>query len=165
MQWWIDKHSRAHICNYVELLYIPATNTAAAGTATATATTVTDVGSTALVGPDGIVDGIGDTVAVTWTKIRINFTSSCHTPMKKTNDIWYTCSKKSTTVFAWSDAAATIYFITQFCVATNRECRLLNSVLLVKSFVNARALRNSSFINKELQCGDFVLKQAFQLLD
>ena len=30
--------------------------------------------------------------------------------------------------------------------ATNRERRLLNSVLLVKSFVNVRALRKASFI-------------------
>ena len=31
------------------------------------------------------------------------------------------------TVFAWSDAAATIYFITQFCVASIREQLLIKS--------------------------------------
>ena len=41
---------------------------------------------------------------------------------------------------------------------------LLNSVLLVKSFVNVRASSKASF-NKELQCSDLVLKQTFQLLD
>ena len=60
-----------------------------------------------------------------------------------------------TTVFARSDAAATIYFITQFCAASIRERRLLK-----KSFVNVKA----SF-NKELRCGDLVLKQTLQLLD
>ena len=43
---------------------IPAITTAV-GTATAAATTVTDVESTTSVGPGRIVDGIGDTVAVT----------------------------------------------------------------------------------------------------
>ena len=35
-------------------------------------------------------------------------------------------------VFAQSDTAATIYFIAQFCVASIRERRLLNSVFSVK---------------------------------
>jgi len=39
-----------------------------------------------------------------------------------------------TTVFARSDAAATIYFITQFCAASIRERRLLK-----KSFVDVKA--------------------------
>ena len=68
-------------------------------------------------------------------------------------------------VFAWSDAVATIYFIVQVCVASNRERCLLNSVLSVKSFVIVRALRKASFykINEELQCDDLVFKQTFQL--
>ena len=68
------------------------------------------------------------------------------------------------TVFTRSDAAATIYFIMQFCAASIWERRLLNSVLLVKSFVNVRALRKASFFKKELWC-DLGLKQTFQLLD
>ena len=50
------------------------------------------------------------------------------------------------TVFTRSNAMATIYFIMQFCVASNRERRLLNSVLSAKSFVNATLLRKASFI-------------------
>ena len=62
---------------------------------------------------------------------------------------------------------ATIYFITQFCAASNREQSLLNSVFSVKTFLNVKALRKASFvsINKELRCSDLVLKQTFQLLD
>ena len=52
------------------------------------------------------------------------------------------------TVFARSDAAATIYFIRQFCAASIRERCLLNSVLSVKSLVNVHvsALRKASFV-------------------
>ena len=50
------------------------------------------------------------------------------------------------TVFTRSNAVATIYFIMQFCVASNQERRLLNSVLSAKSFINARSLRKASFI-------------------
>ena len=82
------------------------------------------------------------------------------------------CAYKLITIFAQSDTAATIYFIIVLCgfysrEATNREQRLLNSVLSVKSCVNLRALRKSQFykFNKELWSGDLVLKQTFQLLD
>ena len=56
------------------------------------------------------------------------------------------------TIFARSDAAATIHFIVQFCAATNRERHLLNLVLSVTSFLTVRALRKASFykINEEL---------------
>ena len=47
-------------------------------------------------------------------------------------NIW-SLSSFAITVFARSDAAATIYFITQFCAASNREQCLLNSVISVKS--------------------------------
>ena len=50
-----------------------------------------------------------------------------------------------TTVFARSDAAATIYFITQFCAASNREQRLLNLVLLAKTFCNCKGFEKSQF--------------------
>ena len=69
------------------------------------------------------------------------------------------------TVFARSDAAAIIYFITQFCAASIREWRLLNSVVSVKSFVYVRTLRIASYkINKELR-SDLLLKQNFKLVD
>ena len=48
---------------------------------------------------------------------------------------------QTVTVFARSDAAATIYFTTQFCAASNREWHLLNSVLLVKSQKNNYTMR------------------------
>ena len=50
------------------------------------------------------------------------------------------------TVFARSDAVATIYFITQFCAASIREQRLLNSVASVKTFVNVRVLRKVDMV-------------------
>ena len=68
------------------------------------------------------------------------------------------------TVFARSNAAATIYSIAQFCAAFIRERRLLNSGFSLKSFVIVRALRKASFrhkINEELRCGGLVLKQTF----
>ena len=54
-----------------------------------------------------------------------------------------------TTIFARSDAGATIYFMVQFCAASIRKGHLLNSVLLVKSFVIVRAL---SFIRLTNNC-------------
>ena len=48
------------------------------------------------------------------------------------------------TVFARSDAAATIYFIMQFCEASIREWHLLHSVLPVKTFV--KGFKKSQFI-------------------
>jgi len=60
---------------------------------------------------------------------------------------------------------ATIYFTVQFCVATNRERRLLNSVLSVKSFVIERALRKASFIRLTKNCNvvAWFWSQPFQL--
>ena len=83
------------------------------------------------------------------------------------NNHLFNSPAKMNTVFARSDAVATIYFITQFCAASIRERHLLNSMLLVKSFVNVRALRKSQFykINEELQYGDLVMKHTFQFLD
>ena len=68
-----------------------------------------------------------------------------------TMTLWYSTSKDLTTIFAWSDTAATIYFIAQFCAASIREQllierRLLKSVLSVKSYVIVRALRKASCI-------------------
>ena len=61
------------------------------------------------------------------------------------------CSHKHT-VFARSDATATIYFIVQFCAASIREQHLLNSVLSVKPLVIVRALRKASFIRLMKNC-------------
>ena len=52
------------------------------------------------------------------------------------------------TIFAWSDAVATIYFITWFCVPSIWEWCLLNSVSSVKSFGNVRALRKTIRLKK-----------------
>ena len=56
------------------------------------------------------------------------------------------------TVFAWSNAVATIYFIAQFCAASIWERCLLNSVLPVKSIVTVRVLRKASFITLTKNC-------------
>jgi len=52
-------------------------------------------------------------------------------------------------------------------VATFREWRLLNSVILVKIFCKCKGFEKSRFykIKTELRCSDLVLKQNFQLLD
>ena len=55
------------------------------------------------------------------------------------------------TVFAQSDAVATINFIVQFCAASNREWRLLYSVL-GKIFRNCKGLRKASFIRLTKNC-------------
>ena len=56
------------------------------------------------------------------------------------------------TISARSDAAATIYFIAQFCAVSIRERRLFNSVFSVKSFMIVRALRKASFIKLTKNC-------------
>ena len=57
------------------------------------------------------------------------------------------------TVFARSDTTGTIYLFCYLRVATNREQRLLNSVLLVKSFINVKALGKASFIRRQQMPG------------
>ena len=57
-----------------------------------------------------------------------------------------------TTTFARSDASATIYSIMHYCAASNWEWHLLNSLLLVKFFVNGRALRKINFIRLAKNC-------------
>ena len=64
---------------------------------------------------------------------------------------WRLWAPWRSTVFARSDAAATIYL--NLCgfysrAVTNRERRLLNSVFSVKFFVIVRALRKASFIRR-----------------
>ena len=56
------------------------------------------------------------------------------------------------TIFARSDAAATIYFIAQFCAASIWERRLLNSVFSVKFVISVKALRKASFIRLTKNC-------------
>ena len=76
------------------------------------------------------------------------------------------------TIFARSDAVATIYFITQFCVASIREQLLIERAfiklsVISKIFCKCKGFEKSQFYRfiKELRCGDLVLKQTFQLLD
>ena len=51
--------------------------------------------------------------------------------------------------------------------ATNREWRLVKLSVRGKIFRNFKSIEKCQFynINKELRCGDLVLKQTFQLLD
>jgi len=63
----------------------------------------------------------------------------------------------SFTVFARSDATATIYFIVQFCVASIWKWLLIESgiyltLFSVKSFLIVRALRKASFIRLTKNC-------------
>ena len=69
------------------------------------------------------------------------------------------------TILAQSDAVA---IITQFCGASSQERLLIkSSVYKLSIFRKYKGFEKSQFykINKELQCGDVVLKQSFQLLD
>ena len=81
---------------------------------------------------------------------------------------WWLGAGKIFKLFARSDAAATIYFIAQFCAASIRERLLIESGklrVLGKIFRNRKGNEKNQFykINEELRCGDLLLKQTFQL--
>ena len=66
-----------------------------------------------------------------------------------TMTLWYSTSKDLATVFARSDAAATIYFIVQFCAASIREWRLL---LFSKILRNCKGFEKSQLYKITKNC-------------